>query len=462
MVMSRKARLTVLRDKLESVSYCPSSIFNIFDPSEEDFELIVKSESGDVAALDELCEKLYGIYGVEKEENDALLYFLTKGLEAKSPLCAKLLIKYIERYNTHFDLLKGAIETLGSADDGMIRDISSARLKAIIAAPSKECDFTLLKENVLSSDTPHRGYLLLYIAGKSFEYTGAFDKERARTIADELSLGGLLDLTLFGGSMEKLTECDTDALKLAIGLFDMYEWSDFWLRAAYEQSMLFREGDMTQYAHDILKAISHRPDYPKKELHEFAVKKYIFANGLGYTEEELEVLERSCQFNGLSTDDELDALIRDAVYYTCTREKCGASSLSYDAEIQHERNRYTLTMTLENHKKRASRHQWNAVIAIRTDEDNPPVIEPLEIVDRLAEISRNGITLKKEKKASQVLCAGEIRIGDRISPLELDLILDISYVSATKCTHCAFKIERYRRQGEYLLIQTDISLYANN
>ena len=99
---------------------------------------------------------------------------------------------------------------------------------------------------------------------------------------------------------------------------------------------------------------------------------------------------------------------------------------------------------------------------IKTDEDVPPTFVPVPIVDCLAKISRNGITLEKEKKAAQVLCAGEIRIGDKVSPFELDLILDISYVSATKCTHCAFKVERYKRQGEYLIIQTDISLYANN
>ena len=458
MVMSRKARLTVFRDKLEAVSDCPSTIFNNFEPSDSDFELIARAEGGDVAAIEAISERLYAIYGTEIEENDALLYFLILGLEKKSPLCAMLLIELIDKYNTHFRDLDAATTLIEGteAEEKLAEVVSRARLKAVIAAPSLKCDF------IAPDNSPYEGYLELYIAGKAHACGREYDAEKARETASRLKLGGLLDLALFGGKGEDIGECDEKAIKGAMHAFDMYEWSDFWLCAAYEYVAACRGGDLTPYAVDMLSAVSRRPDYPKKELHELALKKYVAECGHGYTKEEIEALERRCRFNGLPTEEDVNSLIKEAIYVESAPRKCGVHSVSYDAEIQHERNRYTLTMTLTDHKKRASRHQWEAVVAIKTDEDVPPTFEPVPIVDCLAKISRNGITLEKEKKAAQVLCAGEIRIGEKVSPFELDLILDISYVSATKCTHCAFKVERYKRQGEYLIIQTDISLYANN
>ena len=96
---------------------------------------------------------------------------------------------------------------------------------------------------------------------------------------------------------------------------------------------------------------------------------------------------------------------------------------------------------------------------MKTGDDIPPIMQGIPIVERRAEISRNGVRREKEKKAAQILCRGEIRINERFSPFELDLIIDISHVSTTKCTHLDIKIERYKRRGEYLIMQTDISLY---
>jgi hypothetical protein len=116
-------------------------------------------------------------------------------------------------------------------------------------------------------------------------------------------------------------------------------------------------------------------------------------------------------------------------------------------------------MTLTGHKKRAARHQWDCTISLCTEDDTPPIFKPIPIVERRAEISRNGITFDKEKKAAQVLCAGEVQLKDKISPIELDLIVDISYVSTTKCTHAMIRVERVKRQGKRLVMLADISLY---
>ena len=466
MVMSRKARLTVYRDRLEAVSSCPSVIFNNFEPSDSDFDFIKRAEQGEVAPTEEISARLFDIYKDEKEPNDALLYFLRMGLELKSPLCAILLIECIDRYNTHFYCLADALSIV--ADTDRAKDsgdlIERVTLKGIIASLSPECDFKALKEQLEEMNTKDKACLWLYLEAKSLEYRGEYDKENTRALLDEFGIGKLADLPTFGGIGERRAPQDSDqddfnAIKRLFFAFDMYEWSDFWLRVAYEYASLRLDGDITPFADYMLLSISRRPWYSNKELHELAIKKYIYEHGLGYTGDELEQLERRCRFNGLSVSEENDEIIKEAVYTKVTLDENRVCALGYDAEIQHERNRYTLTMTLSNHKKRASRHQWEGVIAIRTDDDTPPEIMPVPIVERRAEISRNGITFEKEKKASQLLSRGEIKVGDKVSPLELDLIIDISYVSLTKCTHCALKVERFKRQGEYLVMQTDISIY---
>ena len=94
-----------------------------------------------------------------------------------------------------------------------------------------------------------------------------------------------------------------------------------------------------------------------------------------------------------------------------------------------------------------------------TNQDTPPVLGPAKITERRHEVSRGGITLESDKKLSQVICAGEILIGEKPHPFEVDLVLDISYVSTTKCEWFDVKVKEYGRVGDYLVMQAMISIW---
>ena len=57
------------------------------------------------------------------------------------------------------------------------------------------------------------------------------------------------------------------------------------------------------------------------------------------------------------------------------------------------------------------------------------------------------------------MCQGDIKVNDKVCPLEIDLIVDISYVSSTKCEHCEIKIKDTHREGEYLVMRCSVALY---
>ena len=468
--MSRKARLTVYRDRLEAISDCPITIFDQLQPNDLLFDLIKNAEAGDVLAMEELVAKLYDASCEANEESDALVYYARMGLAAKSPLCAALLICYIERFNTEFGLLDEAIETIKGTDKErfLTETVRMARLKRILASPSRECDFDKQIADAKMLDFPCMCEILTYLEAERLCYLGTPLSEELYAEAKCRGYAPILALPTFNNENVKCEaikhnkETVCEMLRRISFLFDICEWRDFWLKVLFEYAEVYLDGDLSVFIGDILNIISARPDYREKPMHKWAIKKHAHSLGIGsYTVEVCDALEQQCRFIGLEIPDSTGEIIRDAVYTERAKKSLADSSL-YDAEIQHERNRYTLSMVLSDHKKRASRHQWDCTLAIRTDSDTPPVIVPAPIVERRAEISRNGVTFTKEKKASQVLCAGEIKICDKVSPFEIDLILDISYVSLTKCTHCSIKFDRVKRQGDLLIMQTAISLYSEN
>lgn len=462
--MSRKSRLAVYRDRLEAVSECPSTIFYNFEPSDDDFSLIAQAESGDVEAIESLSKRLYSLYADEESLNAALPYFLKLGIDNGSSESALIFIKCMDSYNKNLDLFDSALSTLTDDHKESIKDIiDRVKLKKIISAPSDECDFVELSESLSIISTSYRSALELYLEGMAFKHTGVSNKEKVESSVRELKLENLLLLTCFGEQNcckasldDKSVISDIEKLRDILSAFDICEWRDFWAKVMYEYAVIYLDGDLISFAHDFLHTVLTRPAYKTKALHELALKKYILLCGLGYSEEECLKLEEECRFMGLNVEQTPDTVIRDAIL---NDNRNANISFDYDGEIVHERNRYTLTMSLANHRKRASSHRWDAVLVMKTGEDIPPIMQGIPIVERRAEISRNGVRREKEKKAAQILCRGEIRINERSSPFELDLIIDISHVSTTKCTHLDIKIERYKRLGEYLIMQTDISLY---
>ena len=459
--MPRKAKLTVLTDRLEMISGCPCDILDRLEPSDEDFENIEKAEHGDTVAISTLAQKLYGIYGEECYSNAALFYFLIKGVSAKDEISAKLLIRCIERFNEHFDLLD---EAIGIVNDGELCDIiKRAKLKSVVASVNSESDFAALRKQISETPSPLRQHALIYLFAKEGYYTEKNNRAEIECLAEDVGMSSVTELPIMGGENAvhtSLTGKETEALLNALSLLDMDEWRDFWLAAIYEHATLQLLGDLSAVANDMIQAIEARVDYERKPLHLLAIKKYLYERGLSYSDDAYHELELKCRFDGLGTADEVETLIKEAVYTSGADErKLRQSRKKLGTEIVHERNRYSLTMTLTDHQKRAAKHQWKSTVSIESKDGELPVIAPLPITQIRAEVMRNGIILEKEKKTAQVLCSGNLVIGEKISPFEIDLILDISYVSTTKCTHCDIKIERHKRVGNYIIMQTVISIY---
>ena len=131
--MSRKAKQTVFRDRLELTSKCPGDILYKFDPSEEDFVAIAEAEHGDIYAIRSLAQKLYGVYCDEGEMNNALFYYVKNGLDAGDAVCAEIAVRCIERFNEHFEYLDAALGLIGDKRAEEIADVVRlARLKRII------------------------------------------------------------------------------------------------------------------------------------------------------------------------------------------------------------------------------------------------------------------------------------------------------------------------------------------
>lgn len=445
--MSRKARLAVFRDRLELISECPHDILNKFEPSEGDFALIDAADKGDVNALRVLSRKLYAIYGNDPEPNGALFRYLRLGTLERDEACAALTVRFIARYGEGLDVLDPALDVLDfHTYDELGEVIRLAKLKKIVAFADRTANVkdSLDELDLLGFD--YSDHVRLYLMAKSGGDVGELAKRLGMPMA-------------FGGTA--VSDGEEEALLHALGVLDIDEWRDFWLRLIYEYANMHRGGELSAFAEEMIGAIEARAQYHKKTLHLYALKKYLSLRGIAYGEDECSELARACSFLGTEPDGtELDELIREGVYTDSRAVRVSAMERDVlGTEILHERNRYTLTMTLTNHQKRAFRHQWDSIISIETDSDIPPVINTLDIRQRRAEISRNGITLPKEKKAAQILCSGEIRFGERAYPFEADMILDISYVSTTKCTHCTVKPERFKRIGKYIVMQSIITVY---
>ena len=469
--MSRKAKLTVLRDRLEMVSECPDDILNKLVPDEEDFANIEKAEHGDTVAIITMVQRLYETYKEEKSFNTALCYYLKKGIEVKDAHSARLALSCIDSFNSHFELFDDAIAILSDGEKAELTErIDSISLKKIIAEQGVENGINTPVVELDKIKSKPTDYARVYLYGKADHRT---EDELAiiQDAADKVDLSRITTLPSFASKAEAAPELKCDdvskeisSLKHAISLYGLDEWYDFWLRAAYEYALCYLDADISCFVEDMINSISQRADYPRKKLHLLAFERYLTDKGLGQGREGVEDEERLCRFDGLTFDLDSEAsrdeVIKDAVYTSAktVREEANLNEM-LGARILHERNRYKLDMTLTNHQKRASRHQWEVTVSIEMSDDTPPVIDNIPIVERRAHVSRNGIVLEKEKRSSQVICKGDILLGERALPFEMDLLLDISFVSTTKCSHASIRVDRYKRIGDYLVMQANLIIY---
>lgn len=461
--MSRKSKLTMNVERLGRVSDCPSDIFNKLGDEDELFLDAERAMQGDGEAVKKLATLLFNTYVTDDEPNNATLYYLRQGISLGISECAVLMLRYIVRYNRFFEDLENAISIIEIKYSDEIKAlIENAKLKKLIRSANLSAE-SLCELDELAD--VHKGYVHVYLAGVTKEYG-----DDMPSLLHSLGIPGVIRLPSFSPitsfpdyhPMDAKGECLT--IIHALELVDMDEWSDFWLRLAYEYALEYLNGDLSPIAESIIKAIEARCDYPRRKLHILALKKYLIDTADKVSDGEYAALVEACRFAQLEfdveTEDGRDELIREAIY-TSTLEEREKKSIAkkLGSIIVHTKNRYMLTATMNNHVKRACKHLWDATISIETDADKPPYIPEATIEERHFTVSRGGITLDQDKKLSQIHCSGEIHIKDNVHPFEMDLILDISYVSSTKCEHCAFKIRSYERIGKYITMNTTLSIY---
>ena len=470
--MSRKSRDTLLKERLEQVSKCSYDLFNEIEPSDEIFEKIKLADQGDISAIRELCTLTYSTYKNDFSLNQAMLYYAKLGMAQGDLDCALVMLKCIEGFNEKYELLDSVLDTLdGKLEDEAVEDIiARARVKKILAAASPEADYSELTDRLSVMYNEYSAYARLYLASRMLSDTGSYDKARIDALAAALDVPSIVTLPVFIGeytAADKALPCDVkkecDAIRFALTLINMDLWQDFWIRVAYEYSKIYLDSDLSVFAEDITRALKLRCEYPKRKLHILAVKKYMLDLGL-IQKDEFDLLDKECRFNGLSydisDDTSRDEMIKEAVYTdSAEQRKILKESLMLGTQICHTKNRYLLMATLTNHMKRGSRHLWDITLSIKTSLDDPPAFAVCRISDRMNEVTRYGIKLDKEKKLSQISCMGEIHFGEKIHPLEYDLILDISYVSSTKCEYCEIKIKDHHRVGDHIVMDTVLSIY---
>lgn len=470
--MSRKKKETLYKERLGKISNCPIELLDKIEPSEEIFAKIQSADRGDVSTIRELSDLTYLTYKNECEINPAILYFATLGIAVKDCACAVNLLKCVERFNDRYDLADEAIKVLDAyeLDDEVDQLITRIRVQRIISELSPDYDSDAVEKMLTGIFDAFSAYTRLYLASKRLINTGIYDKADIDPYAGALGVPSLVTLPVFTGRCEiensdapSNFKNELEVMKFASALIGIDEWRDFWLKAIYEYTMIYLGGDISMIAEDILKAVTSRCEYPEKKLHLLAIKR-ILSTPDADADAEYETLKNECIFDGYDPEacegDALNKAIKEAVYTDSAEKKRELTlAIKRGTEIKHCKNRYLLEATLSNHMKRGVRHMWDVTLSIKTELDTPPFISICKITDTKNEVSRNGVTLDKERKLTQVFCRGELHLGERVHPLELDLILDISYVSSTKCEFAEIKIRKHHREGEYLICACAISIY---
>lgn len=471
--MSRKSKVAMSREKLEILSDCPVDIFNKIEADEDIFEKIASAENGDLSSVSYLSSLLFSTYSDDRDINKALCYFLKKGVDKHDVLSAKNLIAYASMKDECLDYVEGALKLLSSAGATVSKTYEKdARLKSIIRSAQDTADLEGLKKKVRELKPAGRAYAELYLTYKSLELSGKYDSDDVKKLLIEASLPPILDLPSFSDKKTVSTDIKegwTESLISALHSCSLDCWQDFWLRCIYEYCVIYLDNNFTDFAEEISIALEHRRFSQKAKLHALAFIEYILDNTPKDSEKYRRLYTRyekmlgECILDGTISNHEervtMQELMKEAAYTSeYTARKVSESGIACGEPIKHVKNRYTLSCVLSNHAKRSNKHMWETVLSIKTDTPDLPIFQNIKISERRNTVNRGGAVLEQTKKRSQILCNGEIAINEKVSPFILDLILDISYVSTTKCENLEIKVKRSQRQGDYTVLYCQLLL----
>lgn len=464
--MSRKSRAALAIEKLSLISNCPTDLFNKIEPNDELFDNIEKAEKGDVFATEQMMRLTLQAYANDSNKNQAMLYYVAKGFDLGCDEAAEAVVYVAAHLSALFERLEKAIYVIKATkyiDEELDERIERALIKSIIAQVSESCDFDAIIRRLgeLKGDTES---IELYLIAAKKQVTGKYNAERVIFLAKELGMPGIVGISYFSGEPiadKRNMEAEKEALIRALELIDADNYRDFWLKCIYEYCNLYLGGDYISFAEPIAHALEARCYCKDGKLHLLAWCKYISEHPSISGKMKRAAQDRyskildECKFEGMDREHR-DAHLESAIYTSASEMRKIAdetSALGYI--IQHTKNRFSMAATLSGHAKRGKCHMWEITISIDSAY-GVPAFKELSIIEHRNTVVRGGIELANKKKLTQVICLGEIVAGGKVSPFEMDLILDISYVSSTKCDSCEIRVRKLEQNEKYTTMRCQL------
>lgn len=483
--MARKSKETLLREKLSQISECPFDIFSILEGNEETLNLIKKAEGDDIVAIKSIIRPLYEKSIAEKSYCEALFYMLKRAIALGDLEAAEYTLYYVQAVNCGFILGGRAYRLIEQfADLATKKRLENVilEIKALILIDTsvKHGDYGRILSAL--SELPKSKFPVewIYILAMAKKHASKDNTATIMEIAKDSGLEHLLTLpTVSGEDNAPVEQIDRGIALMELGLIDKSlkkhrdgDWRDFWFRCMYEFVERHLGGEMILMAESAITASGWRTYYKDHPLHTLAWCCLWLEKCTEGTEEYTRAFELKknlidkCHFAGISTEEVLgegrDRIMRESVYLSSAEEMWNAKDdSSLGAKIEHARNRYSVKLDLAGHGKRGKMHFWESTMSLPIEKDNgkPPRISKLEIRETNNRVSRGGITLEHDKMTSQVICYSEITVDEIKHPFEIDMILDIAYISAVKCSVGEIKIKSHRIEFGYIVMDIQVFLY---
>ncbi len=456
--MPRKPNSVIYKERLAELTSCPDTIFEKITPSDELIERIALAESGDTDAIRQLTEELCSAYMSGVNGNSALIYILKLGIKHGVLDSARQMIRYADTFNEEFDGIGYALTILGKddCDSEIMRILDSCIFKHTVILGNKAPEYAQSMEYNEKIFSHSRLYHMI----KSGEYIENF--EECRAVAQECGLESILTLPACGSLITEraYNVGDLDEIINTLKLSNLDEWMNFFIRCAYEYCEKYENGNFMRIADAAISVIERRRYDTRKELWLLAWNKYRaehtdknsdeFKNALACFENILSKLKFSSGAYDKGCRPDTTIIMKKSVCIDENEEKSSIELSEILAhEIRHVKNRYLIECTLRGHIKRVNKHMWQTTLSIKNEKGDPVTFKELRLRTVNVAVTRWGVTLPIEKHICQYIADGEIAIGDRVSPLEVDLILDISHVSASKCESIEIKVRGKQRYKGY-------------
>ncbi|MBQ8371675.1 MAG: hypothetical protein IJX38_01870 [Clostridia bacterium] len=473
--MARKSKETLLKERLASLGTCPYDIFEILPESEEIFSLIAEAERGNISSAERIIDALLPEAIKAGRPNAALLHYVSITNRAACTSAAKKYISYFLSIHGGYDVAAEAIRLILDSDGplGTVEGLAEARLRLAVHEAEDASDPLTVLAPISDIDVTLYAPVALYI------YSLGAKGGRCVCHEDMLDAAGLphiKGLFPYCHAVSSTVPDEEEALhELGLMRENLYRypaegWRDFWLRCMYEMTLKYLSGRLEIIAEDVIQISEERRYCDRHSRHTLAWLKYLLKHSADpeqaeWAADNYSKIYARCAFEGGDADideNELEQLMKEAVYVS-SRDELMASTTArlLGSRITHERNRFKLSATLEGHGKRGRMHFWNAPLSIDSSYLTAalPAISRLSVVEAHNDVCRGGTTLEHDKAKSQLICYAELDTGGSKHPFEIDLILDIAYISAVKCSEGEIRIKEHTERCGHTVMECQILLY---